>query len=717
MAVGKEEIVKELLTLKGWEKLNVTEQKAFNEGLLDSNRNFVVVAPTASGKTCVAELVMLQTLKAGGRIAYLVPMKPLISDKEREFLYLKQNYKIVGMDAMPRDWDAANIVITTFELFYRTALTARHHVEGFKLVVIDEFHVLYDPLRGFNLEKVITILKELNVRIICLSATFEDKNEIGEWLDAKVIEVPEELRVVPLKYGVIDLSEVNATQQNRALCESLLEKGQHPYIIFCTTRESTKSRALEMCQLIQKLSANKKDIAKAFERELERQQFTDLEENLCNCLCKKVAFHHSGLDPRLRTLVENLFLNGEIDYLFATTGLAYGINFPARTVVLSDVTFYDPNTRSRVSVPVYMYIQMAGRAGRPQFGTEGYAYVVAKRIEELTSKIPQYLNGKIEKAHSHIARDEYFRKAILELIYSGRCTDAQILGFFEKTFYNFQSRKVTRAFMPFDLFGILGRHVKYLCDAGFMSYLGAPGYKLTDLGQVTLRFLFSTFAPYELTPFLELNKYLDDEGGVTFDFDLIYTLSRLFEGAILTKIPRETSQQIEEFYETQGVTDCGHAEYSAYAVFFGWIENMEEYQIERDFKVYASQLPQVAGELDKLLLTCKLLARAKNFIIPPQFKILRDRIRKGVRSEEVPFVKLKGIGRTTARNLYEYCKNVLAKPPLRYSGTVLDMLKTLYKDRGETNFIKIHVRYIQGIGEEKAKRILELVKRSLGIAP
>jgi len=714
MAIGKEDIVKELLTLKGWEKLNITEQKAFDEGLLDSNRNFVVVAPTASGKTGVAELAMLQTLKAGGRIAYLVPMKPLISDKERELLYLKQN-RIAGIDAMPRDWDAANIVITTFELFYRTALTARHHVEGFKLVVSDELHVLYDPLRGFNLEKVITILKELNLRIICLSATFEDKNEIGEWLDAKVIEIPKELRVVPLKHDFIDLSKVSPTQQNRAFCEFLLEKAQHPYIVFCTTRDYTKSQALEMCQLIQKSSVNINDIAKAFERELGRQQFTDLEETLCNCLCKKVAFHHSGLDPRLRTLVENLFLNGEIDYLFATTGLAYGINFPAKTVVLSDVTFYDPNTRSRVSVPVYMYIQMAGRAGRPQFGTEGYAYIAAKRIEELTSKIPQYLDGKIEKAYSHIARDEFFRKAILELIYSGRCTDAQILGFFEKTFYNFQSRKVMGAFMPFDLFGIIGRHVKYLCDAGFITYLGAPGYKLTDLGQVTLRFLFSTFAPYELTPFLELNKYLDDEGRVTFDFDLIYTLSCLFEGARLTKIPRETSQQIEDYYETRGVTHCGHAEYSAYAVFFGWIKNMEEYQIEREFKVYASQLPQITEELDKLLLVYELLARAKNFVIPPEFKILRDRVRKGVRTEEVPFVKLKGIGRITARNLYEYCKNVLSKAPHRYSGTPLDILKTLYKDTGEDNFIRVHVKFIPGIGEEKAKRILELVKKSLGI--
>jgi len=713
MVIERDQIIKELLQLKGWQELYPTQQKAIEHGLLDSKRNFVVIAPTASGKTGVAELAMLQTLKAGGRVIYLVPMMSLISDKIREFHYLKEDYKIIEGKPALRDWNTADIVVTTFELFYRTALTARSHVDGFDLAVVDEFHVLYDKLRGFNLEKAITILKELNVRIICLSATFEDKNEIGEWLDAKVIRVPEEFRAVPLKHDVIDLTDIPPSKQKSALNKFLLEKALRPCIIFCSTRESTKNRALELCELIYP-SIDEDKTMEVFERILERERhhFTDLEKELCKCFCKRVAFHHSGLDPRLKAFIEESFIERKIDFLFATTGLAYGINFPTKTVVLYDLKLYDPNTKSQVYIPVYMYLQMAGRAGRPQFGSEGYAYIVVKRKDE-QQKVTQYLTGKIEKAISHIAHDDYFRKAILELVYSGRVTDSQILNFFEKTFYNFQSQRVKESFVQFDLFETIRNHVKYLCESGFLTYLGAAGYRLTDLGQVTLDFLFKTFAPYELTPFLQLNRLLDEEKKVLYNFDIIYALSSLFEGARLTKIPKKTSDKIEEFFENLGVTDLSHAEYSAYAIFFGWIENMELDKIEKDYKVYSSQLPQVALELYRLLEVYEELAKRKNLVIPPEFNMLKERIRFGVRPDELPFAKLKGIGRDTVRNLRNYCRTVLAKPPHNYSGSLLDILKNLYKDQGEEKFLEIHIKYVPGVGEKRAQRILKLVRSSL----
>jgi len=83
--------------------------------------------------------------------------------------------------------------------------------------------------------------------------------------------------------------------------------------------------------------------------------------------------------------------------------------------------------------------------------------------------------------------------------------------FFENTFYNFQSKKEETQFVPFDLFSILKSHVQYLYSAGFIVPLGAPGNKLTDLGEVTVDFLFRTFAIYELTPFIELNRILEME--------------------------------------------------------------------------------------------------------------------------------------------------------------------------------------------------------------
>ena len=709
--ITTDKIVDELLELKGWKELNITQTMALEEGLLDSKDNFVVIAPTASGKTGVAQLAMLQLLSSGGRVVYLVPMTPLISEKEKDFEVFSK--KIAGAKSSTADWNGSEIVITTFESFYKTALISRHRAEGFSLAIIDEFHVLYDPMRGFNLEKVITILKELGTRIICLSATFEDKTEIGEWLEAKVVVVPKKARKIEIKHESIDLSGTNSAMQNKELCKTLLEMAKEPYLIFCTTKESTKSRAQIMCSLLGNFVFKEEDMTQVFTKILSRDKFTGLEEELRNCLLKGVGFHHSGLDQGLKNLVERLFVGRKIEYLFTTTGLAYGVNLPAKSVVVADTSFYDPSVPGkRRDIPTYMYIQMAGRAGRPDFEKEGYAFIVRKKRKD---SIDKYLDGKIERAISHVGRDDYFRKTILELIYSGRSRDKEIVNFFENTFYNFQSKKEETQFVPFDLFAILKTHAKYLYNTGFIVPLGAPGNKLTDLGGVTIDFLFRTFAIYELAPFIELNKILETDKKVRIDHDIVYKISSLFGGACLSKVRREKSEEIISFYEKIGVpaSDLKSPEYSAYAIFFGWMENKDLYDIEENYKVYTSQLPQVAGEIWRLLLVYERLANKRNITIPKEFKDFRDRVRFGVTEEELPLVRLRGIGRETTRKIRDRCNTIFRKPPLNYKGPIMDVFVEMYRRLGEAKF-KEELRYIKGVGTgKKSVKILELVKSRL----
>lgn len=705
------EIVAKLLKLKGWDELNITQEMAFNAGLLDSKDNSVIIAPTASGKTGVAQLAMLQTLESGGRIVYLVPMKPLISEKERDFEVLSK--KIAGAQSSPKDWEGSEIVITTFESFYKAALISPQHIEGFSLAVVDEFHVLYDPMRGFNLEKVITILKALGIRIICLSATFKDIDEISGWLDKAItVSAPKEARKIEIKHETIDLSGVSQTRQNRELCKRLLDIAKEPYLVFCTTKEGTQARAREMCSLLKKVAFKEEELVPAFAEILSRDKFTSQEEELMKCLSRGVAFHHSGLDQGLRSAVGRLFVDRKIQYLFATTGLAYGVNLPAKSVVVADTSFYDPSALSkRRNIPVYMYIQMAGRAGRPDFEKEGYAFIVKKKMK---TNVQKYKKGKIEKAISHVARDDYFRKTALELIYSGRCIDEQILGFFEDTFYNFQSERKKAVFVPFNLFQVLKGHVKFLCDTGFIVPLGAPGYKLTDLGKATVDFLFRTFAVYELTPFIELNKILEEEKTIRMDHFIIYRISSLFSGACLGKT-RKKSEEIIDFYEKMGTpaSDLKNPEYSAYAVYFGWMENKELLDIEEDYKVYTSQLPQVAQEIWKLLILYRTLAAKKNISIPVAYRDFSDRVRFGVTEEELPLVRIRGIGRETTRKIKTRCDTLYRNPPLNYKGSIMDVFKEMYRRLGEPRF-KEELQYIKGVGKgKKSVKILNLVKSRL----
>jgi helicase len=113
----------------------------------------VVVAPTASGKTGIAELAILQMVESKQRSVYLVPLKSLASEKERSLKKLFATVTVVGANNKIKEWNAANIVVTAFELFYRTALTHPDIVKNFSLAVVDEFHILYDKrARGENIQ-------------------------------------------------------------------------------------------------------------------------------------------------------------------------------------------------------------------------------------------------------------------------------------------------------------------------------------------------------------------------------------------------------------------------------------------------------------------------------------------------------------------------------------------------------------------------------------
>jgi helicase len=707
--MSEQKVIDNLLKVKNWPQLTMTQQIAVENGLLSNQENFVLIAPTSAGKTGVAQLAALQAFDAGQRVLYLVPMKSLISDKEKDFQGLTT--EIAGIDSNTADWEDANVVITTFEAFYKAALPSSNLTKSFALVVVDEFHLLYDKLRGFNVEKVITLLMEAGIRIICLSATFEDKKEIARWLHARVAVVPDEARKIQIQHGIIDISYAKPKEYNEELCKTLVKEKKEPYLVFCTSKDSTASRAKVLCKLLNGTIVEEEVFRGEFAKAIARKKLTAFEETLLACMVKGVAFHHSGLDQRLKNFVENKFANGTIKYLFATPGLAYGVNSPTRTVVLADTSFYDPSRPDkRDPVHVYMYTQMAGRAGRTGYSTDAYSFVVKKKGESDPSI---YRLGKIERAVSVVGEDDYFRKAILELIYSGRRRDDQILDFFKSTFFNFQSENQPFSFIPFNLFKVLQEHVKYLFENGFIINAGVAGYKLTGLGEVTVNFLFKS-SGYPLLPFVQLNQMLIRDKKVRTDFEIITNISSLFGGACLSKYPRVRAECVTQHFENLGipVSDQHAPHYSAYAMWFGWLENKELQDIEENYKVYASQCPQVAQELFRLLSLYEQLAIKNGIEAPVNFKDFKERVKFGVTEEELPFVRLRGIGRGATRKMKLYCDNFLRVKPWSMKGSMLEIFEEIYKRDGEKRFQEV-LQYMKGVGTgKKHELILDFVRKN-----
>jgi ATP-dependent RNA helicase HelY len=94
---------------------------------------------------------------------------------------------------------------------------------------------------------------------------------------------------------------------------------------------------------------------------------------LAEILPRGLAFHHAGLLPGLKVLVETLFARGHLRAVFATDTLALGINMPARAVVVGSLSKFD-GQEMRLLTP-NEYRQLTGRAGRRGMDVRGAAVI------------------------------------------------------------------------------------------------------------------------------------------------------------------------------------------------------------------------------------------------------------------------------------------------------------------------------------------------------
>lgn len=443
-------------------------------------------------------------------------------------------------------------------------------------------------IQGATISKLLTILKEDKVRVFCISATFEDKKEASEWLNAKIVEIPEQLRVVPIQYFPLDL-----TKKESDLSSGIIAAKNIPCLIFCGTKPHTKDRAEEICKLLKKKN-DKETIVQEIKEVIGRDDLPETETSLANCIEFGVGFHHSDLNSDLREYVAKLFIDRKIDYLFCTTGLAYGVNFPAKTVVVADLSLYDFEERSSKPLPAHLFLQMAGRAGRIKFGKEGYCYVVLRKSNDF-EQFQEYLTGNLSKATSHISRDDFFYKAILELIYSKRDTETEIAIFFNNSFFNFQASRIKNLMVPFNLLALLTDRMNRLCNMGFIEQMGLQ-YRLTPFGNVTLEYLFSGVSSPELLSFLRLNAYVKGQETLDFNFNYVHFLSKSFSDCRISKQPRIKVPAIEKYLQAKCIADSAPPEYSAYVTFNKWIENVNEQEIDQTCGVLSSNLSRKCGK-------------------------------------------------------------------------------------------------------------------------
>jgi superfamily II RNA helicase len=386
--------------------------------------------------------------------------------------------------------DRAPILVMTTEIL-RNRLVSESAAElpDLRAVVLDEFHYLADLDRGRVWEEVVLLIPP-SVQLVCLSATIPNVGEVADWLrdvHGPTTVITHDERAVPLDVFYFDAGRLTRVadaagqviarprKTGRDRHESLgidvigelEQRGFLPAIMFVMSRRRTEEQCDQAVEAGYDLTvdeAARDEIAMALRATEIRIGSEELAvaqlDRLAAALPRGLAFHHAGLVPALRELVERLFEAGLIGVVFATGTLALGINMPARTVVLEQLTTRDD--RGWRPLAKREFLQMAGRAGRRGMDPVGHI-VVQRNPFDLFEHLERILQAPAEPVASAFQLD--YSSALYLLDRYGADGMAEI---YRRSFATF--RKL--------------RAAEQLAKGGKQGSGGAPVYLIRRRGQI-----------------------------------------------------------------------------------------------------------------------------------------------------------------------------------------------------------------------------------------
>lgn len=379
------------------------QQAVLDHGIIDLGFSAVLSLPTGAGKTTLAELGMDRALARGERVAYLTPLKALAEEKIATWRDRWRGRKVgiftgdYESSAVPVPYRDAEVLICTYERLDGILRHWQRHLDWLAqlgLVVVDEFHLLMDPARGPRLEGAISRLRRVNpfCRVLGLSATLSNHAELAAWLDG--VSYHSTWQAVPLKHEVRRFKRL--ADKPALVVEIVAETAQAggQTLVFAASRRRAEQLAAQIAQA----------------------GYT-------------VTHHHAGLGLPQRRSIEADFRAGHLAGLVATPTLEMGLNLPCRTVVIADNTRWNGETFA--PLPVWNYLQRAGRAGRPGQDGSGRAILLAPTWAR---RLPDYGRAGPEPISSNLGRPARLAEQVLIEVASRACrTRAQLLGAFLPT--------------------------------------------------------------------------------------------------------------------------------------------------------------------------------------------------------------------------------------------------------------------------------------------
>ena len=342
------------------------------EAIMDllAGDHVILNTPTGSGKSLVALGMHFAALCTGRRSYYTAPIKALVSEKFFDLVEVfgREN---VGMITGDTHINAdAPIICCTAEILANQALREGRHADV-GCVAMDEFHYYGDPERGWAWQ--VPLLALPDTQFLLMSATLGNVDAIADKLedmtDTDVDIIADAPRPVPLTYEYT-LDPLEKT------VELAFGKGETPIYVVHFSQDA----ALETANALASTGVSSKEQRAAIAEAIKGTKFTTAFGKILQRLLRTgIGIHHAGMLPRYRRLVEQLAQQGLLPVICGTDTLGVGINVPIHSVVLTALTKFD-GTKMR-KLRAREFHQIAGRAGRMGFDTEGLVIAEAPEFE------------------------------------------------------------------------------------------------------------------------------------------------------------------------------------------------------------------------------------------------------------------------------------------------------------------------------------------------
>jgi superfamily II RNA helicase len=455
---------------------------------IHAGKSVVVAAPTGAGKTLVADVAIARALAEGKRVAYTSPIKALSNQKYRDFRadHGEDRVGILTGDVTIAP-DAPLLVMTT-EIFRNTIFEAPERLQGIHAAIFDEVHYLDDPERGTVWEESI-LYAPPHVRIVALSATVPNVAELAAWIaevrDTEVEVVVETRRPVPLEHrawvpgrGVRSVADLRkhpvarapvherrgrrgpraaAFAAERATGDLLRHLTSHdllPALVFVFARRDCERLARAHASMDLLEPEGREELLARFDDLARRYETADAPSTreLRRLAAHGALYHHAGMLPIDKEIVERLFTTGLVRLLFATETFALGVNMPARSVAFHTLRKFDGVDFATLRTRDYR--QMAGRAGRQGMDRVGHVFSVVDPSRDTWRDLERLTEGEPEPVRSRFNLDY---STILNLydVIGDRVTDA-----WKRSFARYRARRARGKAGEAPEPGVAGRSIR-----------------------------------------------------------------------------------------------------------------------------------------------------------------------------------------------------------------------------------------------------------------